>query len=273
MSPLVGVQGCLLGLWMSQTSICWIWRMWNHSSGAGSGCVCVFQDGQSRTIRQFQFTDWPEQGVPKTGEGFIDFIGQVHKTKEQFGQDGPIAVHCRCPVFICPGLVCLVCRRRCWSVLPSRYRAGALSTPPVPVFNASLTVLSASAGVGRTGVFIALSIALERMRFEGVVDLFQTVKTLRTQRPAMVQTEVGAAAGGVKSCARWVCVSLSLFPGPVPPVLPICSGIPGKLWSLCNIIWPGKAPRERSGVCRTLSPRLHPPVMRRRLRTAAGTGS
>ncbi|MGH0135996.1 UNVERIFIED_CONTAM: hypothetical protein FKN15_040223 [Acipenser sinensis] len=99
-----------------------------------------FRDGQSRTIRQFQFTDWPEQGVPKTGEGFIDFIGQVHKTKEQFGQDGPITVHC-------------------------------------------------SAGVGRTGVFITLSIVLERMRYEGVVDLFQTVKALRTQRPAMVQTE------------------------------------------------------------------------------------
>ena len=55
----------------------------------------LLQDGQSRTVRQFQFTDWPEQGVPKSGEGFIDFIGQVHKTKEQFGQDGPISVHCR----------------------------------------------------------------------------------------------------------------------------------------------------------------------------------
>ncbi|CAG5864127.1 unnamed protein product, partial [Menidia menidia] len=85
------------------------------------------RDGQSRTVRQFQFTDWPEQGVPKSGEGFIDFIGQVHKTKEQFGQDGPISVHC--------------------------------------------------------------SIVLERMRYEGVVDIFQTVKMLRTQRPAMVQTE------------------------------------------------------------------------------------
>ena len=58
-------------------------------------CTFCIQDGQSRTIRQFQFTDWPEQGVPKSGEGFIDFIGQVHKTKEQFGQDGPISVHCR----------------------------------------------------------------------------------------------------------------------------------------------------------------------------------
>lgn len=53
------------------------------------------RDGSSRTVRQFQFTDWPEQGVPKSGDGFIDFLGQVHKTKEQFGQDGPITVHCR----------------------------------------------------------------------------------------------------------------------------------------------------------------------------------
>jgi receptor-type tyrosine-protein phosphatase F len=52
------------------------------------------RDGSSRTVRQFQFMDWPEQGVPKSGEGFIDFIGQVHKTKEQFGQDGPITIHC-----------------------------------------------------------------------------------------------------------------------------------------------------------------------------------
>ncbi|XP_045464788.1 tyrosine-protein phosphatase Lar isoform X5 [Harmonia axyridis] len=98
------------------------------------------RDGSSRTVRQFQFTDWPEQGVPKSGDGFIDFIGQVHKTKEQFGQDGPITVHC-------------------------------------------------SAGVGRTGVFITLSIVLERMQYEGVVDVFQTARILRTQRPAMVQTE------------------------------------------------------------------------------------
>lgn len=45
-------------------------------------------------------------------------------------------------------------------------------------------------GVGRTGVFLTLSIVLERVRYEGVVDVFQTVKLLRTQRPALVQTEV-----------------------------------------------------------------------------------
>nr|XP_027202384.1 tyrosine-protein phosphatase Lar-like isoform X2 [Dermatophagoides pteronyssinus] len=98
------------------------------------------RDGQSRMIRQFHYVDWPEQGVPKSGEGFIEFITQVHKTKEQFGHEGPITVHC-------------------------------------------------SAGVGRTGVFITLSIVLERLQNEDVLDLFQTVRTLRTQRPGMVQTE------------------------------------------------------------------------------------
>ncbi|XP_067952178.1 receptor-type tyrosine-protein phosphatase delta-like isoform X2 [Watersipora subatra] len=98
------------------------------------------RDGQSRTVRLFHFNEWPEQGVPKSGMSFIQFIGQVHKTKEQFGQEGPITVHC-------------------------------------------------GAGVGRTGVFITLSIILERMRYEGVVDMFQTVKMLRTQRQGMVQSE------------------------------------------------------------------------------------
>lgn len=68
---------------------------------------------------------------------------------------------------------------------------GLVGRTPDPVLSLS------SAGVGRTGVFITLSIVLERMRYEGVVDMFQTVKTLRTQRPAMVQTEVrGPTAWG-----------------------------------------------------------------------------
>lgn len=56
--------------------------------------------------------------------------------------------------------------------------------------NLNIFLHDRSAGVGRTGVFITLSIVLERMRYEGAVDIFQTVKMLRTQRPAMVQTEV-----------------------------------------------------------------------------------
>ena len=96
--------------------------------------------------------------MPKVGEGFIDFIGQVHKTKEGFGQEGPIVVHCSAG--------------RCDGEMPF------------------LTLVLPLIGVGRTGVFITLSIVFERIRYEGIVDVFQTVKLLRTQRPALVQTEV-----------------------------------------------------------------------------------
>ena len=63
---------------------------------------------------------------------------QVHKTREQFGLEGPIAVHC-------------------------------------------------ASGGGRSGAFIALSIALERVRAEGLIDVFQTARLLRIQRAALVQ--------------------------------------------------------------------------------------
>lgn len=53
-----------------------------------------------------------------------------------------------------------------------------------------LLTMSYKIGVGRTGVFLTLSIVFERVRYEGVIDVFQTVKLLRTQRPALVQTEV-----------------------------------------------------------------------------------
>ena len=48
-----------------------------------------------------------------------------------------------------------------------------------------------SAGVGRTGVFIALTNLIERLKTEAVIDVYQTVKKLRQQRTAMVQTKVG----------------------------------------------------------------------------------
>lgn len=50
-----------------------------------------------------------------------------------------------------------------------------------------------SAGAGRTGTFIALSNILERVKAEGLLDVFQTVKSLRMQRPHMVQTVVSVS--------------------------------------------------------------------------------
>lgn len=44
-----------------------------------------------------------------------------------------------------------------------------------------------SAGVGRTGTFIALDIMLQRLKTENKINVFETVKRLRSQRTMMVQ--------------------------------------------------------------------------------------
>lgn len=68
---------------------------------------------------------------------------------------------------------------------PSLFIAGAIFPKSIAISNNYIL----SAGVGRTGVFITLSHLLERLQNEGVIDPFSVIRTLRTQRPAMVQTE------------------------------------------------------------------------------------
>jgi len=54
----------------------------------------------------------------------------------------------------------------------------------------ALCVCMCSGGCGRTGTFITVSILLEQLKTEKVVDVFHTVRGLRLQRPGMVQTVV-----------------------------------------------------------------------------------
>ena len=49
-------------------------------------------------------------------------------------------------------------------------------------------IIHCSAGVGRTGTFIALDILTQRMQNEKKINIYDTVKSLRKQRVKMVQT-------------------------------------------------------------------------------------
>lgn len=49
---------------------------------------------------------------------------------------------------------------------------------------------SCSAGAGRTGCFIVIDIMLDMAEREGVVDIYNCVRELRSRRVNMVQTEV-----------------------------------------------------------------------------------
>lgn len=51
-----------------------------------------------------------------------------------------------------------------------------------------------SAGIGRTGTFIAMDFLLKMAKAEGKVDVFHCVQKLREQRVSMVQTKVRRVA-------------------------------------------------------------------------------
>ena len=48
--------------------------------------------------------------------------------------------------------------------------------------------------MSRTGVFITAMAEVERVKVQGEVDIFQTVKAARSERPHMVSTPVSNGA-------------------------------------------------------------------------------
>ncbi|XP_032044213.1 receptor-type tyrosine-protein phosphatase eta isoform X4 [Aythya fuligula] len=96
--------------------------------------------GESRIVRQFHFTSWPDHGVPETTDLLINFRHHVHEYSSQNPIDSPVLVHC-------------------------------------------------SAGVGRTGTFIAIDRLIQQIEMENTVDVYGVVYDLRMHRPLMVQTE------------------------------------------------------------------------------------
>lgn len=56
-------------------------------------------------------------------------------------------------------------------------------------------------GAGRTGCYIVLDVMLDMAECEGVVDIYNCVKTLCSRRINMIQTEVSGRADSVRlSC-------------------------------------------------------------------------
>lgn len=95
---------------------------------------------ETRNVRQFHFTAWPDHGVPKSTELLIDFRHLVREHIDQYSRHSPNVVHC-------------------------------------------------SAGVGRTGTFIAIDRLIFQIERESMVDVYGIVNDMRMHRALMVQTE------------------------------------------------------------------------------------
>lgn len=77
-------------------------------------------------------------------------------------------------------------------------RVDLLSPPLLPV---------TSMGAGRTGCYIVLDVMLDMAECEGVVDIYNCVKTLCSRRINMIQTEVSGRGGEATSPDVFFCVS------------------------------------------------------------------
>lgn len=49
--------------------------------------------GETRTVTQFHFLSWPENGIPPNTKSILDFRRKVNKSYK--GRSCPIVVHCR----------------------------------------------------------------------------------------------------------------------------------------------------------------------------------
>ncbi|XP_071116948.1 uncharacterized protein [Haliotis cracherodii] len=101
--------------------------------------MAIWKEGtETRVIKQFHFTQWPDHGVPRDTTALLHFHKVVKDTALPLS--GPLVVHC-------------------------------------------------SAGVGRTGTFLALDYLLDQARSEGRVCVYNCVQHFRRTRMKMVQTK------------------------------------------------------------------------------------
>nr|XP_021530957.1 phosphatidylinositol phosphatase PTPRQ [Aotus nancymaae] len=96
----------------------------------------IERHGDYMTVRQCNFTAWPEHGVPENSAPLIHFVKLVRASRAH--DTTPMIVHC-------------------------------------------------SAGVGRTGVFIALDHLTQHINDHDFVDIYGLVAELRSERMCMVQ--------------------------------------------------------------------------------------
>ncbi|NWI59911.1 PTPRM phosphatase, partial [Calyptomena viridis] len=118
-----------------------------------------------RVVEQFHYLLWPDHGVPRNPSQLLCLVELVNKRVLE-APAGPVLVHCRYRA------------ERAWVLGHSWQRQHC---PTV------FCVLSA--GIGRTGTFIALDFLLKMGKAEGKVDVFHCVQQLREQRVSMVQTK------------------------------------------------------------------------------------
>ncbi|XP_055303453.1 tyrosine-protein phosphatase non-receptor type 9 isoform X2 [Sitodiplosis mosellana] len=104
---------------------------------------------ETRKISHWQFTSWPDYGVPTSAMAMLNFLQKVREQQAEMVRE-----------------------------LGDTW-AGHPKGPPI--------VVHCSAGIGRTGTFITLDICIARLEDVGTADIKGTVEKIRSQRAYSIQ--------------------------------------------------------------------------------------
>ena len=149
-----------------------------------------------RTVYQYHFKGWPDFGVPKKERDVTDFINKFLEQYHKTGRRGPIVMHCR---FLCLltlhmferellvlwALCCCSTESRVFLFL---WVSDLCSLVPYQLVSYSYV---RSAGVGRTGTVLVLSLLLSQLKDnpKASFDIRKTILDLREMRSSLVQTQ------------------------------------------------------------------------------------
>ena len=67
--------------------------------------MCCMQDGETRNVKQFHFTAWPDHGVPQRASPIISFRRKVRSYDQT--HPGLILVHCRLVMLVTQKWICI----------------------------------------------------------------------------------------------------------------------------------------------------------------------
>lgn len=123
----------------------------NHSSDYRLSTLILqnSKTGEERIVQHLQFLRWPDYGVPNKAESFLQFLLKVQNFQAEAVRN-----------------------------LEDSWQGHPLG-PPI--------IIHCSAGIGRTGTFITTDINIRRFEDIGTVELYETVRKIRSQRAFSIQ--------------------------------------------------------------------------------------
>jgi protein tyrosine phosphatase len=124
-------------------------------------------NGETRRLKHFAYTSWPDHGVPLTTTELLGFRNAVKVGRASF--------FC---VFFCCWWTVVLCMTACSQHRCSQEAQGSTTAP---------LLIHCSAGVGRTGTYIAIDHIVEQcLNLGGTIDIDTVVRTMRMARNYMV---------------------------------------------------------------------------------------